>query len=67
MQKAKPYLIGIGAAVVVIGIALLVLFTALGAWPVVLDIVLVITALVSLVLLAALIYAVLALTRTIVD
>ena len=67
MQKAKPFLIGGGMAVVVIGIALLIVFTVTGAWPVVLDIVLVITALVSLVLLAALIYAVFALTRTIVD
>jgi hypothetical protein len=67
MQKAKPYIIGFGVAGVVIGIALVILFTVTGAWPVVLDIVLVITALVSLVLLAALIYAVLALTRTIVD
>src|SRR5215469_10512424 len=67
MQKAKPFIIGGAVAAVVIGIALLITFTVTGAWPVVLDIVLVITALVSLVLLAALIYAVLALTRTIMD
>ncbi|MFI5272285.1 MAG: hypothetical protein ACHQ4H_04540 [Ktedonobacterales bacterium] len=65
-EKIKP--IAIGAAIaVVVAILLAIWFTIEGWWPVVLDIVLVGTALVSLGLLGALIYAVLSFTRTIMD
>lgn len=67
-MQNKLRLMWIGAAVVaVIAILLAVWFTIEGWWPVVLDIVLVVTALISLVLLAGLLYAVLSLTRTALD
>ncbi|HEX6797668.1 MAG TPA: hypothetical protein VF116_08140 [Ktedonobacterales bacterium] len=67
-MQNKLRLAGIIAGIaVVIAILLAIWFTIEGWWPVVLDIVLVITALVSLVLLAGLLYAVFSLTRTALD
>ena len=63
-QRLKPILIGAAGAVVV-ALIFAVIATIFGWWPVVLDIVLVITALVSLGLLGALTYAVFSLTRTV--
>ncbi|HEU5438187.1 MAG TPA: hypothetical protein VFU88_02760 [Ktedonobacterales bacterium] len=57
----------IAGVVLVIAFALAIWFTIAGWWPVVLDIVLVVTALVSMVLLAALIYAVISFTRTVLN
>jgi ABC-type multidrug transport system fused ATPase/permease subunit len=57
----------IAGVVLVIAIALAIWFTIAGWWPVVLDIVLVVTALVSMVLLAALVYAVISFTRTVLN
>ncbi len=62
----KKIAIGGGIAVLLI-IAFIVVATIFGWWPVVVDIVLVLTALVSMLLLAALIFAVLRLTRTAID
>ncbi len=62
--KKYPVPVAIVAALLIIVLAFVILATIFGWWPVVLDIVLVIAALVSLVLLAALVYAVLAFTRT---
>lgn len=66
LSRGKLYLIG-GAAVIlfILAIAFVILATYYTWWPVTVDIVLVITALVSLVLLAALTYAVFSLTRTV--
>lgn len=64
-MQSKLKLVGILAAIaVVIAIVFAVFATIFGWWPVVVDIVLVVTALVSLALLACLLYAVLSLTRT---
>lgn len=57
----------LAAVLLVIAIAFAVVATIFGWWPVVVDIVLVITALVSLVLLVGLLYAVFSLTRTALD
>jgi len=65
-NKVRIAAIAAGAAVLV-AILLAIWFTIEGWWPVVLDIVLVVTALVSMLLLAALIYAVVSFTRTILD
>ncbi len=62
----RPVLIGAIVAVV-LAIAFFVVATVFGWWPVVLDIVLVGAALLSGVLLGALVYAVLKLTSTVVD
>lgn len=62
----RPVLIGAIVAVL-LAIAFFVLATVFGWWPVVLDIVLVGAALLSAVLLGALVYAVLKLTSTVVD
>lgn len=62
----RPVLIG-GIVAVVLAIAFFVLATVFGWWPVVLDIVLVFAALLSAVLLGALVYAVFKLTNTVVD
>ncbi len=67
MQNYTRWIVVGAIAVVVIGIAFMVWFTVEGWWPVVVDIVLVITCLVSAVMLAALTYAVFELTRTILD
>ena len=67
MRNNTPLIIGLAVAAVVVTIALIILFSVLGWWPAVLDIVLIFAALVSIVLLAALIYAVLNFTRTIVQ
>jgi hypothetical protein len=59
-----PLLIGAAVAVVLIGIGLIVWFSIEGWWGIVVDIVLVFTALLSAVLLGALTLAVFFLTRT---
>lgn len=65
MEKYRPYII-IGAIVLVaFVIAFVVVATIFSWWPVVVDIVLVLTALLSLILLAALTYATIVLIRTI--
>jgi hypothetical protein len=67
MKSRTPFIVG-GAAVGVVILVLLVWwFSAEGWWPAILDIVLIFAALVSIALLAALIYAVLNFTRTIVQ
>lgn len=67
MLSNKPLIIGGAVAAVIITIALVVLFSVLGWWPALLDIALIFAALVSIGLLSALIYAVVNLTRTIVQ
>ncbi|HET9981138.1 MAG TPA: hypothetical protein VFQ32_11875 [Ktedonobacterales bacterium] len=65
VQRYKPYII-IGAIVATaIVIAFVIVATWLGWWPVVVDIVLVVTALISLVMLGGLTYATIVLIRTI--
>jgi hypothetical protein len=65
MEKYKPYII-IGAIVVTaLIIAFVVLATIFSWWPMVVDIVLVLTALLSLIMLGALTYATVVLIRTI--
>lgn len=66
MENKKWLLYG-GIAVGVLIVVFFILATIFGWWPVVVDIVLVLTALVSMLLLAALIFAVLRLTRTAID
>ncbi len=61
----KNLIIAIGAVAVILIIAFVVIATIFSWWPVVVDITLVVTAFTSLLLLAALIYAVLSLTRTV--
>jgi len=63
----KQWLIYGGIALGVLLVIFFIVATVFGWWPVVVDVVLVLTALVSMVLLAALIYAVLRLTRTAID
>lgn len=66
MSKGKRNLIIAGAAVaLILIIAFAVIATIFSWWPVVVDITLVVAAVTSLALLAALIYAVLSLTRTV--
>lgn len=67
MEKYMPRVVAVAIAGLVVAIGLLILFTTQGWWPTVLDIVLVITCLVSGVMLAALTYAVFVLTRTVLD
>ncbi len=67
MKSKMPLIIGGVAAALVVTLALVILFSVLGWWPAVLDIVLIFAALVSIGLLAALIYAVFNFTRTIVQ
>ncbi|HEX6544619.1 MAG TPA: hypothetical protein VF040_22875 [Ktedonobacterales bacterium] len=65
IEQYRPYII-IGAIVLaILIIAFVVLATVFGWWPVVVDIVLVLTALLSLVMLGALTYATVVLIRTI--
>jgi hypothetical protein len=67
-MQSKMRSVGIAAAVVVVAALIYAVFaTIYGWWPVTLDIVLIITALVSLVLLAALAYAAYSLARTALD
>jgi len=67
LERAKPWLIAGGIAAAVLVLAFVVLATIFGWWPVVVDIVLVFTALVSLVMLGALTFAVIYFVRTIVE
>lgn len=67
MENIPRWVPYVGVVAVVVGIAFFVGATIFGWWPVVLDIVLVLAALLSGVLLGALVYAVLRLTRTVVD
>jgi uncharacterized membrane protein len=66
MEFVRKYPIPVigGVVAVIVIVAFFVLATIFGWWPVVLDIVLVIAALLSMALLGALVYAVLSLTRT---
>lgn len=66
-ERAKPWLIVGGIVVAILIIAFVILATIFGWWPVVVDIVLVFTALVSLIMLAALTVAVVYFVRTIVE
>jgi hypothetical protein len=62
--RKYPIPVAAGAVGVLVIIAFVVLATIFGWWPTTLDIVLIVAALLSLVLFAALVYAVLSLTRT---
>jgi hypothetical protein len=66
MEFVRKYPIPVAAGVVavIIILAFFILATIFGWWPTTLDIVLIVAALLSLVLFAALVYAVLSLTRT---
>jgi hypothetical protein len=63
MNQTRIVIIGIVAAIIMLGLA--IAFTIFGWWPVVLDIVLIIAALTTAVMIAFLILAVIDLTRTI--
>ena len=65
MEKYKPYIIIGAIAAVIIVIAFVVVATIFSWWPVVVDIVLVLTALLSLIMLGALTFATIVLIRTI--
>ncbi|MEO7002985.1 MAG: hypothetical protein ABI068_14310 [Ktedonobacterales bacterium] len=66
MSRTRLYLIGGSVAVVLLlALAYAVLATIFGWWTITVDVVLCITALVSLLMLAALTYAVFSLTRTV--
>ena len=67
MNRIPRWVLIACAVVAVVAVVFFVVATIRGWWPVVLDIVLVIAALLSAVLLGALVYAVLKLTRTVVD
>lgn len=67
LERARPWIIAGGIAAAVLIILFVVFATILGWWPVVVDIVLVFTALVSLIMLAALTVAVIYFVRTIVE
>ena len=66
MEFVRKYPIPVAAGVVavIVIVVFVVLATIFGWWPTTLDIVLIVAALLSLVLFAALVYAVLSLTRT---
>lgn len=64
-EGRRNLIIALAVVVVLAAIAFAVVATIFGWWPVVVDITLVVAALASLVLLSALIYAVLSLTRTV--
>lgn len=66
-RRIPPWVVIAGIAAVILIIAFFVLATIFGWWPVVLDIVLVVAAVLSGVLLGALVYAVLKLTRTVIE
>lgn len=67
MNKVVRYIIGGAIGLVVLIIICIIWFSAAGLWPVVLDVVLVLTALTSAVMLAALTVAVFLLTRTVLQ
>ena len=67
MGRIPPWVAIAGIAAVILLIAFFVLATIFGWWPVVLDIVLVVAAVLSGVLLGALVYAVFKLTRTVLE
>ena len=67
MDKMKRYLAIGGAIAVVVAIVLFVWFSVAGLWGTVLDIVLVLAALTSLVMLGALTYAVIYFARTVMS
>jgi hypothetical protein len=67
MRKVPPWLIIAAVAVLIIVIALIVVFTIFGWWPVVVDIVLVFTALTGIAVVLALAVAVFFLTRTVLE
>lgn len=65
MERYRPYIIAGAIVLTILVIAFVVLATIFGWWPVVVDIVLVVTALLSLIMLGALTYATVVLIRTI--
>jgi hypothetical protein len=65
VEQYKPWIIIGAIALAILIIAFVVVATIFGWWPVVVDIVLVITALLSLIMLGALTYATIMLIRTI--
>lgn len=67
LLQNKNLIIGISVVLAVLIVAFAVVATIFGWWPVLLDIVLIVTALVSMGLLGALIYAVISFTRTLLD
>ena len=67
MRKKMPVIIGVVAAVLIISIALIVLFSIAGWWTTVVDIVLVFTALTGAAAVLALAVAVYFLTRTVLQ
>lgn len=67
VNRWMPYAIGLAVALPVVAIGIIVWFTIAGFWPTVVDIVLVFTALVSAVMLLALIVAIFYLTRTVLQ
>lgn len=67
MREKLPYLVGGAVAALIIAIALIVWITIAGAWPVVVDIVLVFTALTGAAVVLALAIAVFSLTRTVLQ
>lgn len=67
MGRWKLYAIGGAIAVLLVTVGLTVLFTLEGWWPVVVDIVLTVTALASMLMLLALIAAVIFFIRTLLD
>ena len=65
IERYRPYIIAGAIVLALLVIAFVVFATIFGWWPVVVDIVLVITALLSLIMLGALTYATVVLIRTI--
>ena len=65
MERYRPYIIAGAIVLAIFIIAFVVVATIFGWWPVVVDIVLVVTALLSLIMLGALTYATVVLIRTI--
>ena len=65
IAKYRPIIITVAVVVALLVIAFVVFATIFGWWPVIVDIVLVITALLSLIMLGALTYATIVLIRTI--
>jgi ABC-type multidrug transport system fused ATPase/permease subunit len=67
MRRPLIFIIGGASVAVVLAIGIIVWFTIAGWWPTVVDIVLVFTALVSAVMLLALVIAIFYLTRTVLQ
>lgn len=65
IERYRPWIIAGAIVIAILIIAFVVLATVFGWWPVIVDIVLVITALLSLIMLGALTYATVVLIRTI--